>query len=70
MFPKVPQSSLGILKVPQLPSPLGDTPPLKKPIIPRNQIFCNGVDEKIEGIQPETSGVSASDWMTWFDFRT
>ena len=32
MFPKVPQSSLGILRVPQLPPPLGH-PPLKNPII-------------------------------------
>ena len=31
MFPKVPQSSLGILRVPQLPPPLGH-PPLKNPI--------------------------------------
>ena len=31
MFPKVPQSSLGILRVPQLPPPLGH-PPLKVPI--------------------------------------
>ena len=26
IFPKVPQSSLGILRVPQLPPPLGSTP--------------------------------------------
>ncbi len=32
MFPKVPQSSLGILRVPQLPPPLGH-PRLKNPII-------------------------------------
>ena len=31
MFPKVPQSSLGILRVPQLPPPL-EHPPLKNPI--------------------------------------
>ena len=31
MLPKVPQSSLGILRVPQLPPPLGH-PPLKNPI--------------------------------------
>ncbi len=31
IFPKVPQSSLGILRVPQLPRPLGH-PPLKNPI--------------------------------------
>ena len=31
IFPKVPQSSLGILGVPQLPPPLGH-PPLKNPI--------------------------------------
>ena len=30
MFPKVPQSSLGILRVPQLPPPL-NTPPLRNP---------------------------------------
>ena len=32
MFPKVPQSSLGILSVPQLPPPL-EHPPLKNPRI-------------------------------------
>ena len=32
MFPKVPQSSLGILKVPQLPPPLGQPGTLKNPI--------------------------------------
>ena len=32
IFPKVPQSSLGILRVPQLPPPLGH-PPIKNPII-------------------------------------
>ena len=30
MFPKVPQSSLGILKAPQLPPPLETPPPLKE----------------------------------------
>ena len=29
MFPKVPQSSLGILRVTQLPPPLGQAPPLR-----------------------------------------
>ena len=31
MFPKVPQSSLGILRVPQLPPPLEHLPPPKEP---------------------------------------
>ena len=40
MFPKVPQSSLGILRVPQLPPPL-EYPPLKNPInnIPPNWVI-------------------------------
>ena len=33
MFPKVPQASLGILRVPQLPPPLGPPPPFNNPII-------------------------------------
>ena len=36
IFPKVPQSSLGILRVPQLPPPL-EPPPLKNPTIPDRQ---------------------------------
>ncbi len=31
IFPKVPQSSLGILRVPQLPPPPLNTPPLRNP---------------------------------------
>ena len=54
MFPKVPQSSLGILRVPQLPPPL-EHPPLKNPITyygnfevtppchQRNKAFINDV---------------------------
>ena len=33
MFPKVPQSSLGILRVPQLPPPPLEHPPLRNPTI-------------------------------------
>ena len=32
IFPKIPQSSLGILRVPQLPPPLGHPGTLKNPI--------------------------------------
>ena len=44
MFCKVPPSSLGILRVPQLPPPLGH-PPLKNPInLERKMIFQNPHD--------------------------
>ena len=38
IFPKVPQSSLGILRVPQLPPPLGHHPPKNPIIFP--ELFC------------------------------
>ena len=40
MFPKVHQSSLGILRVLQLPPPLGH-PPLKNPIIMSQKMVGN-----------------------------
>ena len=61
MFPKVPQSSLGILRVPQLPPPLGP-PPLKNPIKKESglrsdgRFFCQPCKSLIKSPQP---------WKTW-----
>ena len=77
MFPKVPQSSLGILRVPQLPPPL-EHPPLKNPVTyygnfevtppchQRNKAFINGVFLGLMALGgrgvPINSGIKVHRW--------